>query len=113
MSAPKPSKKAEIPAPNGLDRAGKRLFRQIVRQISQGERPFSDAETDLIADYIAARRRVDLLGSLLAERTRGKAAFQIPENSVMALTRQIDATTTLSHRLAGRLGISRSSGGNE
>lgn len=105
MAAAKARKTAEMKAPAWLDRTGKRMFRRVVEQLPAPDLPLSDAKVDLISDYVEARQRITVLGMLLGERVRGKAAFQIPDNVVMALTRQIDASTNLALKLADKLGL--------
>jgi phage terminase small subunit len=101
----KDSKTAEIRAPSWMNRAGKRMFRQVSRQLNAPETPLSDAQTDLICDYVEARLRIASLADMLGADIAEASAFNIDKARIIALSRQIDATTALSHKIADKLGL--------
>ena len=72
----KPSKTAEIRAPSWLDRAGKRMFRQVVRQLPAHQEPLPEAKVDLISDFVEARLRT-ALAELLAQEIERSREYRI------------------------------------
>jgi phage terminase small subunit len=104
LEAKTDSKTAEIRAPSWLSRAGKMMFRRVAKQLNAPETALSDAQTDLICDYVEARRiasLADMLGADIAEAS----AFNVDKARIIALSRQIDSTTALAHRIADKLGL--------
>lgn len=105
LETKKDSKTAEIKAPSYLSRAGKMMFRRVVRQLNAPETTLSDAQTDLICDYVEARLRIASLAQMLGEHIEEASAFNVDKNRILALSRQIDGTTALSHKIADKLGL--------
>jgi phage terminase small subunit len=103
--AEKDSKAAEIKAPSWLSRAGKLMFRRVARQLNAPETPLSDAQTDLICDYVEARLRIASLAEMLGADIAEASNFNVDKARIIALSRQIDATTLLSHKIADKLGL--------
>jgi hypothetical protein len=88
-----------------MNRAGKRMFRQVARQLNAPETPLSDAQTDLICDYVEARLRIASLADMLGADIAEASGFNVDKARIIALSRQIDATTALSHKIADKLGL--------
>ncbi len=105
LKAKTDSKAAEIKAPSWLSRAGKMMFRRVVRQLNAPETALSDAQTDLICDYVEARLRIASLAEMLGADIAEASNFTVDKARIIALSRQIDATTVLSHKIADKLGL--------
>ncbi|KQP53015.1 hypothetical protein ASF34_01185 [Methylobacterium sp. Leaf106] len=75
-----------------MRRAEKREFRRVIAARSALGKPISDAELDMVADYVAARLR-------LAE-LRDRVTPGLPTDEYLRLTRAIEAATSTSRRLA-------------
>lgn len=91
--------------PAWLSKAEKRQFLAIVEGAKERERQLSVMDLDAIADYCAARSRIAELRKMLAALIREKSPLNVDKARMLALGRQIDATTALSRRLAGKLGL--------
>ena len=100
----KDSKAAEIKAPSWLDRSGKRMFRQVVRQLPEPHRPLSDAQVDWIGDFVEARQRIGALNDMLARDIGEDSSFTVNKARIIALVRQIDPQQFCPTRLPRRLG---------
>jgi phage terminase small subunit len=101
----KPQKPATLKPPTWLTRAEKMQFRRIVEALIEGKRAVSAGDVDRIADYVSARSRVTALRKMLNEDLRTKNPFDSTKALIVSLSRQIDATTTLMHRIAEKIGI--------
>ena len=98
-------KPAEIKAPAGMDRTRKRKFRRIVSQLNGAETEISEAKRDLIVDLVDARMRISALTTMLDKQTRYSIEHGIVRHEILPLSRQIDSTTALSHKIADKLGL--------
>lgn len=98
-------KPLEIRAPSWMDRRCKHQFRSILRQVSDGQTPVSDAKLDLIADLADVRCRLVVLRALAAKENGYCTSARAITSKIVAINRQVDATLLLAHRLADRLGL--------
>ena len=98
-------KPAETRPPSWMDRDRKKLFRRILSQLSDAQTPISAAKVDLIIDLVDARERINAMTSLLDRQAQYSVEHGVVRVEVLPLTRQIDATTQLAHRIADKLGI--------
>jgi hypothetical protein len=71
----------------------------------RGSKADSEAQTDLIVDLVEARMRIAALAAMLDKQAKYSAEHSIVHNTVLPLSRQIDSTTALAHKIADRLGI--------
>jgi hypothetical protein len=78
--------------PSWMRRAEKREFRRLIAARSALGKPVSDAELDMVADYVAVRLRLTEL--------RGRVTPGLPTDEFLRLTRAIEAATSTSRRLA-------------
>lgn len=81
------------------------MFRQVVRQLPEPYEPLPEAKVDLISDFVEARLRIAALADLLAQEIERSREYRTTRKEVLPLSRQIDATTALSHRIADKLGL--------
>lgn len=65
----------------------------------------SEGQVDLIADLVAARRRITTLARVLDAEAAD--IHPISQKRILALASAINSTTALAHRIAGRLGLGR------
>jgi hypothetical protein len=105
LHAEKDSKTAEIKAPSWLSRVGKLMFRRVAKQLNAPETALSDTQTDLICDYVEARLRIASLADMLGADVAEASMFNVDKARIIALSRQIDSTTALSHKIADKLGL--------
>lgn len=89
----------EISPPGWLGRAEKSEFRRVSAARKGLGRPVTPAEVDALSDYVAARSRLRVLTK------RAAALTDYETDSLLKLHRQLDATTSLSRRLARDLGL--------
>jgi phage terminase small subunit len=108
LHAEKDSKTAEIKAPSWLSRVGKLMFRRVAKQLNAPETALSDTQTDLICDYVEARLRIASLADMLGADVAEASMFNVDKARIIALSRQIDSTTALSHKIADKLGLTSS-----
>jgi hypothetical protein len=94
--------------PAWMKRGEKRLFRSIVQGRLEAKEQPSEAELDRIADYIAARGRIETLRRLLTKDEReiaGGSQSTSTKSRILQITRQLDAAEKQSHQLAADLGL--------
>ena len=88
--------------PSWLSKAEKKQFLALFSRENVGKQPISALDIDAIGDYVAARTRIRQLRELVSKEMRE----EYPSTSrIIALSRQIDATTALSRRIGSKLGL--------
>jgi hypothetical protein len=99
-----PNKIKDISPPRWMSRAEKKAFIAVIEARKAASNPVLSAEIDLVVDYVESRGRLTTLRKLLRKELT-ESTYGPSEKDVMALTRQIDTTTSLSRRLARELGL--------
>ena len=102
------AKKApQIRAPSFLTRSEKRVFASVVSAHSGRGKSISAWQAAALGDFVAARSRLAALALVWrAEVREARAgAFGGDNSRIIAVTKQIDATTALSRRLAREAGL--------
>jgi phage terminase small subunit len=100
-------KPVEIKAPSWMPRGEKLMFRRVVSQLNGAGVDVSEAQIDLIADYVEARLRIKALSDMLEDEIAAKSSFVVDKARILQLNGQINATTSLSHRIAEKLGLAK------
>lgn len=88
--------------PRGLNRSQRGEFKRLCRLRRAAGRPVSALERDLLADYLAARTRLDILQETEAEQASGSHFFLRDQ---LALAAAIDRAAGVVRRLARDLGL--------
>jgi hypothetical protein len=107
-TTPEPLQHMAFTVPGWMKRGEKRLFRSIVQGRFEAKEQPTTAELDRIADYIAARGRIETLRGLLAKDEReiaGGSQSTSTKSRILQTTRQLDAAEKQSHQLAADLGL--------
>lgn len=100
-----PNKIKQISPPRWLSRAEKRAFNVVIEARKATSNPVLATEIDAIVDYVTSRTCIGILSKLLKKELTKESMFGPNERDVMALTKAIDGTTSLSRRLARQIGL--------
>lgn len=100
-------KAPQISAPSFLSRAEKRLFAVLLATHFGPKKSISAGQAAALGDYVASRSRLAALARVWRAEVREARAssFGGDTNSILAVTKAIDATTSLSRRLAKEAGL--------
>lgn len=98
--------KTSIPRPPAwMDRAQKKLFRQLVDAKFGENGSVSATAAAEIVDYIEVRTRIALLRDMLADDANKDTEFASRRDRMLKTTAQIDSHLAMAHRLADRIGL--------
>lgn len=100
-----PSDPKPIKPPAFLTRSEKALFRTLSGHLQRDNPDFPPVFADILADYVQTRTRIAELSAMRNEEVRRGSSFAVDKARVLQLGREINSATTLSLKLADRIGL--------
>lgn len=92
-----------VDPPAWMSRAEKRRFRILVRARFDAGLPVEPGESDLLADLVSMRTRIDLLRRMATDAMETAGTFASSQKHAVNLSRALDGMTRAANRLAERL----------